>query len=217
MSTTVDQPFGGERAISTTVDQRFRKRRTDRSSAADTREHVLIVASIGFSQMGFDHLGVREIASDADVDPATLIRVFGSKEALFADVAAGAFRFEAPFKGSIRGLGRRIATHLTGGNAEPALDEFDGLCFLMRSATSSIAAPILAAALHKGLVKPMAEQLGGEDAQMRAALLAACVLGFMTARFALCSTGIVGSLDKSPACRDRLRTRLGKALQACVT
>ncbi len=154
---------------------------------------------------------MREIGASAGVDPAVVIRLFGSKEALFGAIAEQAFVLEAPFEGAVADLGARVAKHLTGPKIEPEPGEFDEFAFLMRSATSPTAAPILSAALHAGFVAPLAQHLGGKDAAMRAALLTACVLGFATLRVALGSPALDG------VGRARLTERLGAALQACVT
>jgi AcrR family transcriptional regulator len=197
--------------LSTTVDRRPRARRAARSSAAETRARILAAARIAFSRAGFDQLGVREVAASAGADPAVLIRLFGSKESLFAAVAEGAFVLEAPFDGPAAGLGLRVARHLAGTKVEPRADEFDEFAFLMRSAASPTAAPLLSRALHAGLVVPLAKQLGGKDAPLRAALLTACVLGYSTLSFALGSPALEG------AARAKLVERLGEALQTLVT
>lgn len=193
--------------MSTGVDHRRARTRTP---APETRARILAVARVAFSRAGFDQVGVRELASAAGVDPAIVVRLFGSKEALFAAVAEDAFALEAPFEGPVAGLGLRVARHLCGPKAEPAPDELDEFALLMHSATSPTAAPLLSAALHAGFVEPLAKHLGGKDAPMRAALLTACVLGFATLRVA------IGSPPIDAAARARLIERLGAALQACV-
>jgi AcrR family transcriptional regulator len=197
--------------LSTHVDLKRKKKRAPRSSAVETRAKILASARIAFSQAGFDQLGVRDLAAAAGVDPAIVIRSFGSKEALFAAVAEGAFALEPPFEGPTSGLGVRIAEALTGKKDPPRADEFDEFGLLMRSAASPTAAPILSAALHAGFVAPLAKHLGGQDASMRAALITACVLGFSTLRIALGSPALEG------AARARLVARLGAAIQACAT
>jgi AcrR family transcriptional regulator len=189
--------------LSTGVDQR-----RARVPATETRARILASSRPAFCQAGFDQLGVRELAAAANVDPAIVIRLFGSKEALFTEVAAGAFTLEAPFDNARDGLGLRVAKFLTG-KLEPQTG-FDGLAFLMRSAASPTAAPILSAALETGFVGPLAKVLGGRDARLRAAMMAACVLGFSTLRVALGSP----ALDAAP--RARIVARLGAVLQACV-
>jgi AcrR family transcriptional regulator len=64
------------------VPPRERVRRT--RSAADTREHVLAVARELFYWHGIRATGVDQVAAAADVAPATLYRLFGSKDGLVA-------------------------------------------------------------------------------------------------------------------------------------
>lgn len=195
--------------MSTTVDKDSSSGRARRIPAAETRARILETARTMFCRAGFDQLGVRELAAAAGVDPAIVIRLFGSKEALFAAAADGAFALEPPFDGPADGLGLRIARHLTG-KVDEAPDGFDEFRFLLRSAASPTAAPILSAALHAGFVGPLARHLGGRDAEARAALLTACILGFATLRVALGSP----ALEEGEA--GGLAERLGTVLQACL-
>lgn len=172
---------------------------------------MLAAARIAFSRAGFDHVGVREIAADAATDPAVIIRLFGSKEALFALVAADAFGLEPTFEGPIEGLGERIARHLLGSPDEkPEADGFDAFQFLLRSSSSPVAAPILSASLHASFIEPLAHKIDAAQAQARAALITAYVLGFTTLRFALTSP----ALDAAPVAF--LIKELGDAIQVCL-
>ncbi len=179
--------------------------------AAQTRQRVLAAARRLFCQGGFDQVGVRDLAAAAGVDPAIVIRLFGSKEALFAAVAADAFALEPPFDGPLDGWGLRIAHLLTGkidrmeACTEP--DAFDAFRFLLHSAASPVAAPILSASLHACFIGPLAAHLGGEAAAVKASLVTACVLGFATLRIALTAPALeTGAVPE----------RLGAMLQACL-
>jgi AcrR family transcriptional regulator len=195
-------------ALSTVVDN---KRRRPKLPAAQTRERVFAVARRLFCQTGFDNLGIRELATAAAVDPAIVIRLFGSKEKLFAEIADGAFELDTPFRGVADGMGLRIASFLTGKAGAAGQDEeFDAFRFLLLSAVSPIAGPILSKALHRAFIEPLSNELGGEQAALRAALLSACVVGFVTLRVGLGSA----PLDKAP--RKQLTERLGRLLQACI-
>jgi AcrR family transcriptional regulator len=55
-----------------------------RRTSAETREHVLGVASALFYKNGIRATGVDEIAAAAEVAPTTLYRAFGSKDELVA-------------------------------------------------------------------------------------------------------------------------------------
>jgi AcrR family transcriptional regulator len=174
------------------------------------RERLLAAGRGAFSRAGFDQLGVRDLAAAAGVDAAIVIRAFGSKEALFAAISEEAFTLGAPFEGPLSSLGQRVARHLTAKGMDRGPDQLDAFQFLVRSAASPTAAPILSAALHKGFIAPLARLLGGPDASMRAALMTACVLGFATLR------GTLGSNGLESGSRAKLIERLGAVLQACV-
>jgi AcrR family transcriptional regulator len=173
------------------------------------RLRVLTAAGRAFCAAGYDHVGLREVAALAGTDPAIVVRLFGSKEALFTAVADDAFALEPPFDGPLDELGLRIARHLTGKSEPAATEEFDEFRFLLHSAASPTAAPILSAALHAGFVAPLARHLGGPDAERRAALATACVLGFVTLRVALGSARLERGANA-------VITRLGAVLQACL-
>lgn len=172
--------------------------------------HILEVARILFCQRSFDQTGVREVAAEAGVDPAIVVRVFGSKEALFEAVADGAFALEEAFEGPVEGMGMRVARLLTGKGDEREEGTFDEFNLLLRSAASPVAGPILSKALHAGFIAPLAKHLGGREASMRASMMTACILGFSTLRVALGANALESG-------RGAVAQRLGAVLQACIT
>ena len=193
--------------MSTSVDK---GRRPARLSAAESRARILAAARSAFTRAGYDTVGVREIAADAGVDPAMLPRLFGSKEALFAEIANGAFSLEPAFEGPLEGLGGRVARHLLGPIEQPPSAGFDEFAFLLRSVGSPVAAKILSRALHAHFVKPLAQRMSGADAELRAALITSYVLGFAVLRAALGSPAIDGGDS------ELIVLRLGKAIQDCL-
>lgn len=197
--------------MSTTVDNPPLRR--PRQSAAATREAVLLAARRAFSQASYDAVGIREIASLAGTDPAVVIRLFGSKPGLFAATADAAFAGEPVFDGPIVNLHLRLAALLTGPAGPPgqAPDQAGDFQFLLRSATSAVAAPILARALHERLVQPLARRIARPDAELRAALVTSQILGFATLRFALGSPAID---QADPAATGR---HLAAAMQRLIT
>jgi AcrR family transcriptional regulator len=194
--------------MSTSVDK---GRRSPRLSAAESRARILAAARRAFTQAGYDTVGVREIAAAAGVDPAMLPRLFGSKEALFAEIANGAFSLEPAFEGPLHGLGARVARHLLGPIEKPPPAEFDEFAFLLRSVGSPVAARILSSALHAHFVAPLSRRMSGADAELRAALITAYVLGFAVLRAGLGSPAIENG---DP---ERIVARLGKAIQDCLS
>ena len=63
-----------------------RPRRTTRANGAATRNRVLEVATQAFAQSGYEGSSLRQIATRAGIDLATLKYHFGDKPALFAEV-----------------------------------------------------------------------------------------------------------------------------------
>jgi AcrR family transcriptional regulator len=55
-----------------------------RRAAAETREHILVVARELFYEQGIRATGVDRVAAEANVAPPTLYRLFGSKDDLVA-------------------------------------------------------------------------------------------------------------------------------------
>ena len=184
--------------------------RAPKKSLAEHRAQILPVARVLFCKSGFDQTGVREVAAAAAVDPAIVLRVFGSKEALFEAVTEDAFALEEAFQGPTEGMGLRVARLLTSKNdAAGSEDTFDEFRLLLRSAASPIAGPILSKALHAGFITPLAKRLGGREAALRASLLTACVLGFATLRVALGAEALESG-------RSGVVQRFGAALQVCL-
>jgi AcrR family transcriptional regulator len=192
--------------MSTVVDNSRRAR----LSAAESRERIFNAARVAFTHAGYDTVGVREIAAAAGVDPAMVPRLFGSKETLFTEIANGAFNLEPAFEGPMKGLGERVARHLLGPIPKAYSEAFDEFQFLLRSVGSPVAAPILSAALHAHFIRPLSKRMRGSDAEARAALVTAYVLGFAVLRAAL------GAPSIDAAAPDLIEKRLGSAIQATL-
>jgi AcrR family transcriptional regulator len=193
--------------MSTGVDN---KRRKPRLSAEESRARILAAARIALTRAGYDTVGVREIAEMAGVDPAMVPRLFGSKEAVFTEIADGAFSLEPSFEGPIKGLGERVARHLLEPIRKTNPGTFDEFEFLLRSVGSPVAAPILSAALHAGFISPLSKRMNGADAQTRAALVTAYIMGFAVLRAGL------GSPALNRGNPELIVARLGAAIQSCV-
>lgn len=193
--------------MSTGVDN---KRRRPRLSAEQSRARILAAARIALTRAGYDTVGVREIAEMAGVDPAMVPRLFGSKEAVFTEIADGAFSLEPSFEGPIKGLGERVARHLLGAIRKTDPGTFDEFEFLLRSVGSPVAAPILSAALHAGFIRPLSKRMNGADAETRAALVTAYIMGFAVLRAGL------GSPALNRGNPELIVDRLGAAIQSCV-
>ncbi len=167
-----------------------------RGGAAATRAAMLEAARALFTRDGYDHVGVRDVASVVGVDAALVIRYFGSKERLFAEAVAQGFDPSGYLVGERSGLGECLARSVLqkkddGGGYDPLLT-------LLRSAPNERAAALLREGLDEQFVYPLARWLGGERASERAGLIAATLFGlaFMRAvvRSAPLATGEVEDL-----------------------
>ena len=77
----------------------------DRGAA--TREKILVAARSHFSADGYEATGVREIAASAGVNPALVIRHFGSKERLFIDTIGADSSWGDVLDGPLEEIGSR--------------------------------------------------------------------------------------------------------------
>lgn len=136
-----------------------------------------------FSQNTYEGVGVRDIAADAGVDPALVIRYFGSKEDLFRAIVAKAFGTEELLDGGVSELPDRAADLLLS-DFEPQRwrEGYEPLRLLLASIGSPVAGPILAEHLDASFVRPLVEAIGGPQAEARGTLLAAQVVGFALMR-----------------------------------
>jgi AcrR family transcriptional regulator len=176
-------------------------RRARPRDAAATKRAILDSALVAFSRSGFDGTGTREIAGNAGVDPRLITRYFGSKEALFTEVVAELFR--TPLIG-VSGTNRTAAWNsLTAESGDP-----DPMLLILRSASNLQAAEIMRERLEASSQRQLAEQLPGDDATARAALLLAMCTGVRMFR------SVIGDTAFEHADVDRLTTHLERALDA---
>src|SRR5262249_48062275 len=94
---------------SVTGSRKKRRKETTPRDRDASRARMFEAAKIRFSQNTYEGVGVRDIAADAGVDPSLVIRVFGSKEALFREIASQAFGADEFLKDGIDELPSRAA------------------------------------------------------------------------------------------------------------
>lgn len=155
-----------------------------RRDAVATREAILVSARSAFARSGYDGVGVREIAKGAGVTAMMVNRYFGSKQELFAEVAAETMTTPSILRPEMltsRGAGKAIATvliGLTGKNAAP----LDGFLIMLHSASSERAAEIGREQIEKHHQKVTTAALKGALAPQRAALVLSLIAGFQVMR-----------------------------------
>jgi AcrR family transcriptional regulator len=163
-------------------------------NALATRAAILEAARACFTEAGYEHVGVRDVAARAGVNGALVIRYFGSKVQLFAQALAGRFLLDHLSDG--RPLdGERIAQAVL--KKEVYAARFDAVLALVRSAPDPQAAAILKSGLEEEFIKPLASSLRGAHARQRAALITAYLLGLGIARDVMGITTLADSPDKA--------------------
>lgn len=184
-------------------------------NAAATRRAILDSARRHFARESYDHVGLREIARDAGVDPALIGRYFGGKEQLFMEAVRGAD--EDIMRGVTReDLPAHFAAllmedgHRDPGEADARDAEVDRLLILLRSVSSPKAGEIIRAAIDEDILKPVAAVLDGPDGEMRATLGFAVLMGAGILRTAL------GVEPLSGADREAMRPHLTRLFAAAL-
>ena len=152
-----------------------------RRDAEATRGAILEAAKRQFAALGYDRAGLREIAGEAGVDVALIKRYFGGKEPLFIEALKASF---APGRLSgwdratfAQDIAERMAESAHAG--EEATQRFQ---FLLRTATSPTTAPLLSVAIQERFLAPIRAWIGGEDAEVRARVVAALFIGLLVER-----------------------------------
>lgn len=155
-----------------------------RRNAPATRKAILASACRAFARAGYDGVGVREIAKGAGVTPMMINRYFGSKEQLFAEVAAETMATPTILTQEILTSptpGEDIAAaliELTKTGATP----LDGFLIMLHSASSKRAARIGRRQIESHHQKVMTAALSGALAPQRAALVLSLIAGFQVMR-----------------------------------
>ncbi len=151
------------------------KRRRD---AAATREAILEAATRRFATQGYERAGVREIAADAGVTAALVNRYFGSKEGLFAEVIRRALDMGHLLEGRPGDLADHLARVMVYGREDSRDWGYTPLLLLLHSATVPGALKLFRRDLDRNELPILAEQIGGDDAAVRAVMVMAQLTGF---------------------------------------
>lgn len=159
-----------------------------RPGTPETREAILAVARRGFATRGYDATSLRAIASEAGVDPALLIHYFGSKEGLFT-AATGMPANVPELFASLAGLPVHVRVRaLVRGYLEivDSDESRNTIIALVRSAVSNEpAAATLRDLVAAELLPVIAAMTDAPDAQLRASLVAAQLIGTAMLRHVL--------------------------------
>jgi AcrR family transcriptional regulator len=151
---------------------------------AATAQRILDAARAEFGERGMEATTIRRIAQRANVDPSLVMQHYGSKAALFAvAIELG----ESPPE--------EVEAHL-----HDVLDVRLGALppetkALVRSMLTAPEAEALMSAFLNERVANLSGAMGGEDAELRAALIISSILGLTIARHFLKLDAFTGTSD----------------------
>jgi AcrR family transcriptional regulator len=176
--------------------------------AETTKQAILTAARERFAADGYERATIRAIASDAQIDPALVMRYFGNKEKLFA--AAADFDLALPDLSAVprATLGAALVSHFI-----DRWERDDTFMALLRAAATNDAAARRVRAVLGGQVAPVIAALSGESAgaATRAGLVSSQILGMALGRYVLRLPPLVAMT------RSELIGWLGPTLQRYVT
>jgi len=152
---------------------------------------IAAAARRGFMAHGYAATSVRGVAGAAGVDPALVIRHFGSKEQLFLETVDVEGPFAPALAGPLSGMGERLVALVLD-------DRLSGVLrtpyrAMIRATDSAAVRERLVAAMEAVLARPLAERLTGPDVALRAHLVAAQVGGLLEALVILEDPAVLGA------------------------
>lgn len=185
-----------------------------RPGNSGSRAAILDAARALFATRGYDAASIRAIAADAGVDPALVLHFFGTKEGVFVAAMELPYRPSEVLPGLLDGPADETGARLVGFFVD-VWDEDAArsqLIAMIRSATTNEqAAALLRGFLERELVAVLAAGIRAPDAELRATLVAAQMVGLAMGRY------VVGIEPLAGASRDEVVARVAPAIQALLT
>ncbi|MGW3459356.1 TetR/AcrR family transcriptional regulator [Streptomyces olivaceoviridis] len=166
-----------------------RRGRPPRTESAGTRDRILTAAREEFSARGYEKTSVRGIAKAAGVDSALVHHYFGTKEQVFEAAIEVAFAPalnapEAVAEGPPDAVGERLTRFFFGIWENPTTRT--PLLAIVRSAVNNdTAAAVFRRLIATQLLRRIAAQLELPDAELRAELAAAQLVGCAMLRYVI--------------------------------
>jgi AcrR family transcriptional regulator len=166
-----------------------RRGRPPRTESAGTRERILDAAREEFSERGYEKTSVRGIAKAAGVDAALVHHYFGTKEQVFEAAVEVALvpalkARDTVLAAPLDDVGERMTRFLFGLWENPATRK--PLLALVRSAvTNEVAATVFRRLVASQLLRRIAGEIDAPDAELRAELAAAQLVGIAMMRYVI--------------------------------
>lgn len=192
-----------------------RRGRPPRAESGDTRDRILGAAREEFSERGYEKTSVRGIAKAAGVDSALVHHYFGTKEQVFEAAVSVAFApaLAAPdaiAEGPLDTVGERLTRFVLGVWENPATRT--PLLAIVRSAVNNdTAAAVFRRLVAAQLLRRIAARLDVPDAELRAELAAAQLVGTAMLRY------VIKVEPLASADLERIVARLAPVVQGHLT
>ena len=175
-----------------------------------TRATILKAAQELFAELGYERTTVRDIAARAAIDPALVMRYFGSKDALFARATAIDLKLPDLTKTAPAQFGDTLIRHF--------LDIWEGLSstgiltMLLRTSASDEDVAAKMRNVFAGQVLPMLARVADPaEGATRAGLIATQLLGLALCRYVLKVPPVVAMTP------ERIIASFGPLLQRHIT
>ena len=166
-----------------------RRGRPPRTESAGTRDRILAAAREVFSERGYEKTSVRGIAKAAGVDSALVHHYFGTKEQVFEAAVEVAFApamivRDIVLEGPLDDVGERMTRVIFGLWENPVTRK--PLLAIVRSAVNNEAdATVFRRLVSAQLLRRIAGELDAPDAELRAELAAAQLVGIAMLRYVI--------------------------------
>ena len=187
-----------------TTDALPREERRRRTEAA-----ILDAARELFAELGYDRTTIRGVAARAGVDPALVMQRFRNKEGLFAASARWAHEHETIFAATSDTLAAAALADMFA-KFEDGDDRESAVALMRACLTHPTATAVMRDEVMCDRAAHVAAAIGGEDADLRAGLVAACMMGLGMARYLIELPAVAG------ASREDIVRLLQPALDAIV-
>ncbi len=149
-----------------------------------TEQRILAAAARLFVESGYERTTIRAVAQDAGVDPGLVMHYFGSKQQLFRQVTHGAPAQQ--LSGTPDQVTEQVLAHLAGSlENEPV----PSLAVLRSMLTNPEAAQVTTEGAERYRAQ-LSAAIPAPDADVRAALISAVILGVVVSRHLLKSRGL---------------------------
>lgn len=151
-----------------------------RPAGRATRAAIEAAARKLFAERGFEGASVRGIAAEAGIDPALVIRHFGSKEALFLRTIDTSLGIGSVIDGPVETMGRRIVTYFLDADSAAMRRRFVAIS---QASHLSQVRDEMVRHTAEAYIAPLAPRLDGEDREVRVALVVAQIAGLLNLLF----------------------------------